>query len=65
MSLSQPELDEEYKVTKQTRLVILCDDRTPTLEQEHMAHIEAIEHTKALRRSSSGLQQLIDLGDSL
>ncbi len=65
MSWSQPELDEEYKVTKQTRLGILCEDRTPTLEQDHIAHIEAIEHTKELRRTSSGLQQLIDLGASL
>ncbi len=65
MGWSQKELDEEYRVTKSTRLGLLCEDRVPTAEQEQMAHVEARTLISRLRINRSGLQQLIDFGENL
>ena len=65
MNFTGPELDEEYRIAKTTRLGILCEDRTPTMEQEQMAHIEAKALVTKLKLTNQGIQQLIDFGEAL
>jgi len=47
--MTDTELQAEWRVIFETRLGILCEDRAPTPEQEHIARTEADAAVRELK----------------